>query len=79
VQPATATSTATEGTASITSAPDGADIFIDSVGHGKSPGLLKLKPGKHSVQLVLSGYQDWVSDIDVKAGSTVNVTAAFAK
>jgi len=41
--------------------------------------LLKLNSGKHSVQLVLSGYQDWVSDIEVKAGSIVNVTAAFAK
>ena len=75
----TPTDTATEGTASITSAPDGADIFIDSVGHGKTPVLLKLNSGKHSVQLVLSGYQDWVSDIEVKAGSIVNVTAAFAK
>ncbi len=70
---------ATEGTASITSTPDGADIFVDSVGYGKTPVLLKLKPGKHSVQLVLSGYQDWVSDVEVKAGSIVNVTAAFAK
>jgi hypothetical protein len=34
-----------EGTASVTSEPDGADMFIDSVGHGRTPALLKLKPG----------------------------------
>jgi hypothetical protein len=70
---------ATEGTTSITSAPEGADIFIDSIGHGRTPILLKLKSGKHSVQLVLSGYKDWVSDVQVEAGSIVNVTADLQK
>jgi S1-C subfamily serine protease len=63
-----AAETATEGTASVTSAPDGADIFIDSVGSGRTPALLRLKPGKHSVQVVYSGYKDWVSEVDVRAG-----------
>lgn len=71
--------TATEGTASVTSAPDGADIFIDSVGRGHTPALLRLKPGKHSVQVVYSGYKDWVSEVEVKAGSIVNVTATLQK
>jgi hypothetical protein len=71
--------TATEGTASVTSEPDGSDIFIDSVGHGRTPALLKLKPGQHSVQVVHSGYKDWVSEIEVKAGSIVNVTATLQK
>ena len=69
----------TEGTASITSEPGEADIFIDSVGQGRAPALLKLPAGRHSVQLVLSGYKDWVSDVIVKAGSIVNVTADFEK
>jgi hypothetical protein len=73
------TDTAIQGTASITSQPDGADIFIDSIGHGRAPTLLKLTPGKHSVQVVLAGYKDWASDVDVRAGSIVNVTAILQK
>jgi hypothetical protein len=69
----------TEGTASVTSEPDGADIFIDSVGHGRTPALLKLKPGEHSVQVVHSGYKDWLSQVEVKVGSIVNVTATLQK
>jgi S1-C subfamily serine protease len=71
--------TATEGTASVTSDPDGADIFIDSVGHGRTPALLRLKPGRHSVQVVHSGYKDWVSEVEVKTGSIVNITASLQK
>lgn len=71
--------TATAGTASITSSPEGADIFIDSVGRGRAPVILQLPAGKHSIQLVLSGYKDWMSDVDVKASSVVNVTATFEK
>ena len=35
------------GTVSVTSDPDGAEIFVDSVGHGYAPAILKLPPGKH--------------------------------
>jgi len=48
------------GTVSITSNPDGAEIFVDSIGRGHTPALLKVKPGKHTVQLALSGYMDFV-------------------
>ena len=72
-------SSETEGTASITSNPDGAEIFVDSVGHGHAPSLLKLKPGKHQVQIVLQGYKDWLMDVEVKADSIVNVTAKLEK
>ena len=74
-----ASSTENDGTASVTSTPDGADIFIDSVGHGHTPALLKLKPGKHRVQLVLQGYKDSLIDMEVKADSIVNVTGKLEK
>jgi hypothetical protein len=35
--------------------------------------------GKHRVQLVAQGYRDWVGDVEVKAGTTVNVTGRFQK
>jgi PEGA domain-containing protein len=77
VQPQT--SNESDGTASITSKPEGATIFIDSIGQGQAPALLKLTPGKHRLQLVLDGYKDWVSDVDIKAGSVVNVTGQLEK
>lgn len=64
-----------EGTLAITSTSEGAEIFVDSTGHGKTPATLKLKPGKHSVQVVLTGYQDWVQDISVKVGETATILA----
>jgi hypothetical protein len=69
----------TEGTASVTSNPDGAEIFFDSVRRGHAPTLLKPSAGKHRVQLVANGYKDWVSDVDVKSGSIVNVTGDLEK
>ena len=57
-----------EGTASITSDPEGADIFVDSVGRGRTPIILKLPAGKHSIQLVLAAHKDWLQDVDLKAG-----------
>jgi hypothetical protein len=67
------------GTVSVTSDPDGAEIFVDSVGHGYAPAILKLPPGKHSIQLVRQGYKDWTSNVDVRESSIVNVTARLEK
>lgn len=78
-EPSAPVSSETTGTVSITSDPSGADIFIDSVGKGRSPALVKLVAGKHQVQLVLNGYKDWVSEVDVKGGSIVNVTGQLFK
>ena len=74
-----ATVAATEGIVSVTSEPDGADVFVDSVGRGSAPALLKLKPGKHKIQLVRRGYKDWVREIEVKADSVSNVSGKLEK
>ena len=63
---ASATPSGNLGTVSVTSDPDGAEIFVDSVGHGYAPAILKLPPGKHSIQLVRQGYKDWTSNVDVR-------------
>jgi hypothetical protein len=68
-----------QGTASVTSNPEGAEIFVDSVGLGRAPALLKLSPGKHTIQLVAKGYKDWTGEIEVKGGSIVNVTGSLEK
>jgi hypothetical protein len=59
--------------------PDGAEIFIDSVGYGHAPVILKLSPGKHSIQLVTRGYKDWTTALEVRENSIVNVTAKLEK
>lgn len=67
------------GAASVTSEPDGADIFVDSHGVGLTPMLIQLTPGEHSIQIVKEGYTDWAARIVVKAGSITNVSATLNK
>jgi hypothetical protein len=76
---ASATPSGNLGTVSVTSDPDGAEIFVDSVGHGYAPAILKLPPGKHFIQLVRQGYKDWTSSVEVRESSIVNVTAKLEK
>jgi hypothetical protein len=66
-------------TVSITSEPGGADIFVDSIGMGKTPRILQIKPGAHSIQIAKEGYADWSTKIDVEKGSITNVTAKLGK
>ena len=68
-----------DGTASVTSNPDGASLFIDSIGLGQAPIIVKISPGKHSFQLVMAGYKDWTSEVEVRSGSIVNVSASLEK
>jgi len=79
----TAESTGTRGTrpgsVSVTTTPDGAEIYVDSIGHGKAPSRFNLAPGSHTVQVVMSGYKDWTSNVMVNSDSVVNVTANLEK
>jgi S1-C subfamily serine protease len=63
----------------ITSTPAGADIFIDSVGLGRTPSSIEMSPGKHSVQLVLNGYKDQVGEISPRAGYKLAVEVSMEK
>jgi hypothetical protein len=76
---ATATPLAGMGSISITSAPDGGEIFVDSIGRGKSPSIVKLSAGSHVIQIVMPGYKDWTSSVVVKSDAVVDVMANFEK
>jgi hypothetical protein len=65
------------GTVSVTSNPDGADVYADGQFVGNSPAVLKLKPGKHTVTVKLFGHQDWSREITVEPGSEVRLTATL--
>ena len=69
----------TNGTVSVTSTPDGADIFVDSIGSGHTPLILKVNSGMHVVQVTTAGYKDFVSEVTVTPDGIVNVTATLEK
>lgn len=67
------------GTVSVTSSPDGADVYVDGQFFGNSPATLKLKAGKHTVLVKLSGYKDWTRDLSTDAGSEAHLSATLEK
>jgi hypothetical protein len=67
------------GTVSVITNPDGADVYVDDQFNGNSPATLKLKPGKHTIRVSMSGYSEWSRDITTDAGSNVHLTATLQK
>jgi hypothetical protein len=67
------------GTLSVSSNPDGADIYADDEFVGNTPANLKLKAGKHSIKVKANGFKDWSRDITVHAGSEMRLIATLEK
>lgn len=63
----------------VESSPPGADIYVDSAIAGRTPALLTLKPGAHSIQVVMPGYKDWVTNVSVTAGAQQQISATLAR
>jgi PEGA domain len=63
----------------VDSTPGGAQVFIDSSLAGQTPAAIKVQPGTHSIQVVMSGYADWVTRIEVSAGAQPRVTATLSR
>ena len=64
---------------SVDSTPSGAQVFIDSSLSGQTPAVIKVQPGTHSVQVVMPGYADWVTQLEVAAGTQPQVTATLSR
>jgi hypothetical protein len=83
--PATAAPAASVNTAeveamiSLVSTPAGADVDVDGAFVGNAPATLKLKTGKHTIKVTMTGYKDWSKDMTVLAGSQVNLAATMEK
>jgi hypothetical protein len=77
----TAGATASEAlaTISVTSNPDGAEIYVDDSFVGKSPATMQLKPGQHSIRAFAKNCQNWSQWITVGANSQVNLAATMVK
>ncbi|MCQ8894747.1 MAG: protein kinase [Methanolinea sp.] len=68
----------TTGAISVDSRPPGASVFLDSVFLGTTlPSgpvtFSQIAPGRHTLHLVLTGYQDYQSEVEVKEGQTTVV------
>ena len=49
----------------ITSNPAGGQVFINGVERGTTALIVKMKPGKYSVQIEREGYENWNQDVDI--------------
>lgn len=65
------------GTVTITSDPDGAEIFVDDKFLGNAPASLKLPPGSHAVLLKFPGHADWRRTLEVLKSSKVSLKATL--
>ena len=67
------------GTLSIVTVPDGADVYADGQFYGNAPATLKLKPGKHTVSVKMTGYNEWSREVSADSGSDAHLTANLEK
>ena len=65
------------GTVSISSDPDGAEIFVDEKFHGNTPATLKLPAGSHLILLKFPGHAEWHRTLEVLKSSKASLKATL--
>ncbi|HYL85574.1 MAG TPA: trypsin-like peptidase domain-containing protein [Candidatus Angelobacter sp.] len=65
------------GTVTITSEPDGAEIFVDEKFHGNTPATLRLPAGSHSIVLKFPKHADWRRTLEVLKSSKTSLKATL--
>jgi hypothetical protein len=64
------------GLISISSAPSGADIYLDGAYKGTTPTTISdASPGSHTLKLEKYGYAEWLTSVHVTSGVTESITA----
>ena len=76
---ATPKSAEEKGRISLTSVPEGADVYVDDALVGNAPATLKLSAGKHTVKVSQQGYKTWTKEITVFGDSETNLKASLEK
>jgi hypothetical protein len=67
------------GSLSITSEPNGADIYVDGQYRGPTPSIVPgLAPGSHTVRVHKAGYDEFISTVTVYAGQITRVPVTFS-
>lgn len=67
------------GTVGVSTSPDAAEVFADGQFYGNAPATLKLKPGKHTISVKMTGYKEWTREISTDVGSDAHLTASLEK
>lgn len=75
----TKSASASLATISLSSNPDGADIFTDDAFVGSAPAALKLSAGKHIIKVTMAGFKDWSREITALADSDARLVATLEK
>ncbi|HET8925320.1 MAG TPA: trypsin-like peptidase domain-containing protein [Candidatus Acidoferrum sp.] len=65
------------GTVTISSDPDGAEIFVDDKFHGNTPATLRIPMGSHAILLKFPGHADWRRTLEVLKSSKTSLKAAL--
>jgi len=66
------------GNISVTSTPDGATVYVDSINKGTSPITVQdLTSGAHNILIQKTGYQDYTTSVTVSDDATATVTATL--
>jgi len=63
----------------ITSDPSGAEVYADDSFVGKTPTILKLRPGHHYIRMFMTNYKNWSQQLAVEAGSEAHLAATLEK
>jgi hypothetical protein len=67
------------GTLSLTSDPNGAEVFVDNEFAGNTPCKLTVDAGKHTVKVTSKEHKDWSRELTVRQGSEMTVNAVMEK
>jgi hypothetical protein len=62
---------------SFESAPPGADVVVGGRARCRTPCTLRLDPGRYRVELRMTGYMPWESDLAVRLGVDERVEASL--
>jgi S1-C subfamily serine protease len=65
------------GTVTISSDPDGAEIFVDDKFLGNAPATLKLPTGSHAIVLKFPGHAEWRRTLEVLKSSKASLKATL--
>ncbi|MEA1865707.1 MAG: PQQ-binding-like beta-propeller repeat protein, partial [Euryarchaeota archaeon] len=75
----TSTPAPTTGFISVSSAPSGADIYLDGAYKGTTPTTIPdVSSGAHALKLEKYGYEGWLTSVHVTSGVTESITAHLA-
>lgn len=64
---------------SVSSVPDGAEVYVDGSFVGSTPSVLPLPPGSYKLEVRSAGYKSWSRDIKALSGGEISLRAVLEK